>query len=157
MAKLTFKKLGQIVAIAVLCLSLWGCGLVNPRPPRAVVEAAIAQKLSQTQAVLYRQFESSVDPADLAQVGSIRISDHHWTTLANQPAVEVAGTYHLKGGQLTAAQRRQTRDFDLYLQRGESKEQWLLLEPVLARSGEVLQWQPTPLIKPEAVSPASPA
>ncbi|PSN13357.1 hypothetical protein C7293_16235 [filamentous cyanobacterium CCT1] len=152
MATLTFKRLGRIVAIALLCLSLWSCGLVNPRPPRAVVEMAIAQKLSQTQAVLYRQLESSVDPADLAQVGRIRISDHHWTTLANQPAVEVAGTYHLKGGQLTAAQRRQTRDFDLYLRRGDSKDQWLLLEPVLGRSGEVLRWQSTPLVKPEAAS-----
>ncbi|MGG6239400.1 hypothetical protein ACQ4N7_12270 [Nodosilinea sp. AN01ver1] len=153
MATLTFKKLGRIVAIAVLCLSLWSCGLVNPRPPKAVVELAIAQKLAQTQAVLYRQFGSAVDPADLAQVGRIRISDHHWTTLANQPAVEVSGTYHLKGGQLTVAQRRQTRDFDLYLRRGDSKDQWLLLEPVLARSGEVLRWQPTPLIEPEAASP----
>ncbi|PSR19290.1 hypothetical protein C8255_03115 [filamentous cyanobacterium CCP3] len=153
MATLTFKKLGRIVAIAVLCLSLVSCGLVNPRPPRAVVEMAIAQKLSQTQAVLYRQFASSVDPADRAQVGRIRISDHHWTTLDNQPAVEVAGTYHLKGGQLTAAQRRQTRDFDLYLRRGDSKDQWLLLEPVLVRSEEVLRWQSTPLIKPEVTSP----
>ncbi|MGB3309040.1 MAG: hypothetical protein WBG32_21145 [Nodosilinea sp.] len=155
MATLTFRKLGRMVAIAVVCLSLWGCGLVNPRPPRAVVEMAIAQKLSQTQAVLYRQLESSVDPADLAQAGRIRIADHHWTTLASQPAVEVAGTYHLKGGQLTAAQRRQTRAFDLYLQR-DSKDQWLLLEPVLARSGEVLQWQSTPLFKPVAASPGDP-
>ena len=154
MATLTFKRLGQIVAIAVLCLSLVSCVLMIRRPPRAVVELAIAQKLAQTQAVLYRQFEPSVDPADLSQVGRIRIADHHWTTLANQPAVEVAGTYHLKGGQLTAAQRRQTRDFDLYLRRGDSKDQWLLLEPVLARSGEVLRWQSTPLNEPEADSPA---
>lgn len=157
MATLTFRKLGRIVAIAVLCLSLWSCGLVNPGPPRTVVEMAIAQKLAQTQAVLYRQFESSVDSGDLAQVDRIRISDHHWTTLADQPAVEIAGTYHLKGGQLTRAQRSQTRAFDLYLQRGDSKDQWLLLEPMLGRSGEVLRWQPTPLLQPEAASPNNPA
>ncbi|MBE9157463.1 hypothetical protein IQ265_11600 [Nodosilinea sp. LEGE 06152] len=152
MAMLTFKKLGRLVAIAVLCLSLWSCGLVNPRPPRAVVEMAIAQKLSQTQAVLYRQLESAISSSELAQVGSIRIADHHWTTLANQPAVEVAGTYHLKGGQLTAAQRRQTRAFDLYLRRGDSKDQWLMLEPVLGRSGEALRWQSTPLTQPHVAS-----
>ncbi len=131
------------VLIGILCLSLLGCGLVNPRPPRAVVERAIAQKLSQTQAVLYRQFESA--PTVRAEVGRIRITDHHWTELAGQPTVEVAGTYHLKGGNLTSAQRSQTREFDLYLQRGATKDQWRLLEPVSAQRGAPLKWQATPL------------
>ncbi|WP_035985585.1 hypothetical protein [Leptolyngbya sp. KIOST-1] len=144
----------RILIIGILCFCLGSCGLVNPRPPRAVVETAIAQKLSQTQAVLYRQLDATTAPGDLAQVGRIRITDHHWTTLANQPAVEVAGTYHLRGGALTAAQRRQTRNFDLYLRRGDSQDQWLLLEPVLGRSSEVLRWQSTPLFQPETDSPA---
>lgn len=148
MATLTFPNLGRIVAIAVLCLSLWGCGLVNPPPPKAVVEMAIAQKLTQTQAMLYRQLDASIDPADRAQVGRIRITDHHRTSLGQQPAVEVAGTYHLKGGLLTGAQRRQTRPFDLYL-RDDGNDQWRLLEPVLEPSGEVLRWQSTPLIEAE--------
>ncbi|MGB3202968.1 MAG: hypothetical protein WBA99_18830 [Nodosilinea sp.] len=152
MATLTFQKLGRIVAIAVLCLSLWSCGLVNPRPPRAVVEMAIAQKLSQTQAMLYRQLDAAVDPADLAQVGRIRITDHHRITLGQQSAVEVVGIYHLTGGPLTGAQRRQTRPFDLYLQRNDGNDQWLLLEPVLGRSGEVLRWQSTPLLEPNPAS-----
>lgn len=139
------SRVGRIVAIALVCLSLWGCGIVNPRPPRAVVEAAIAQKLFQTQAVLYRQL-APIDSTDLAQVGRIRVTNHHWTTLADRPAVEVVGTYHLKGGQLTTAQRRQTRSFDLYLQRGTSKELWLLLDPVLGQSDDILSWQPTPLL-----------
>ncbi|WP_017298485.1 hypothetical protein [Nodosilinea nodulosa] len=147
MKKLASKTVMQIMAIALMCLSLLGCGLINPRPPRTVVEAAIAQKLSQTQAVLYRQLAPAIPPADLAQVGRIRITDHHWTTLAGQPAVEVTGSYHLKGGQLTSAQRRQTREFDLYLQRGDTKQSWLLLEPSLAKSGEILRWQSTPVLR----------
>ncbi|MGB3138889.1 MAG: hypothetical protein WBB18_18915 [Nodosilinea sp.] len=151
MAKLS-SRLGRFVAIAAVCLLLWGCGIVNPRPPRAAVEAAIAQKLIQTQTVLYRQ-PAPADFTELAQVGRLRIADHHWITLANKPAVEVVGTYHLKGGQLTAAQRRQTRSFDLYLQRGASKEEWLLLEP-LGRLGEVPQWQTMPLSAPNQASSA---
>lgn len=134
------------VLIGMLCLSLLGCGLINPRPPRAVVESAIAQKLSQTQAVLYRQFDS--DPADRAEVGRIRIADHRWTELVGQPTVEVTGTYHLRGGRLTSAQRRQTREFDIYLQRGATKDQWRLLEPVSAQSGDGLKWQAIPLSIP---------
>ena len=147
MGKLRLIKPVRTIVVAILCLSLWGCGLVSPRPPRAVVEAAIAQKLSQTQAILYRQVAPAIPSPELAQVGSLRIANHHWTTLADQPAVEVAGTYHLKGGALTAAQRRQTRAFDLYLQHGPTKNQWLLLEPVPTKSGEPLRWQSTPLLK----------
>ncbi|PZV06978.1 MAG: hypothetical protein DCF32_08535 [Leptolyngbya sp.] len=132
------------VLMALLCLSLLGCGLINPSPPRAVVEGAIAQKLSQTQAVLYRQFAAA--PTERAQVGHIRITDHHWTEIAGQPTVEVAGTYHLKGGNLTSAQRHQTRDFDVYLQRGATKDQWLLLEPIPNQSSDALRWQAIPLL-----------
>ncbi|MBD2108069.1 hypothetical protein [Nodosilinea sp. FACHB-13] len=132
------------VLISVLCLSLLGCGLVNPKPPRAVVEGAIAQKLSQTQTVLYRQFSSA--PTDRAEVGRIRITDHHWSEIAGQPTVEVAGTYHLRGGNLTSAQRSQTRDFEVYLQRGATKDQWLLLEPVPNQTSDALQWQTTPVL-----------
>ena len=139
---------GRWIVIGLLCLVLLGCGVINPRPPRVVVEGAIAQKLSQTQALLYRQFgrQFRADPADLAQVGRIRIADHHWTEIAGQPAVEVAGTYHLKGGGLTSAQRRQTRDFDLYLRRGTTPDQWLLLEAAPAPLGESLRWVATPII-----------
>ena len=152
MSKLASIRPVRWVVIGVLCLSLLGCGLINPRPPRAVVEGAIAQKLSQTQALLYRQFgqqagrQFRADPADLAQVGRIRIADHHWTEIAGQPAVEVAGTYHLKGGGLTNAQRRQTRDFNLYLRRGATPDQWLLLEAAPAQPGESLRWLATPII-----------
>lgn len=132
------------VLIGVLCLSLLGCGLINPRPPRAVVEGAIAQKLAQTQAVLYRQFAAA--PTDRTQVGRIRVTDHHWTELAGQPTVEVVGTYHLKGGSLTNAQRNQTREFDVYLQRGATKDQWLLLEPINVQSKDAPKWQAIPLL-----------
>jgi hypothetical protein len=157
MSKLASIRPIRWVVIGVLCLSLLGCGLINPRPPRVVVEGAIAQKLSQTQAILYRQFGAA--PADLAQVGRLRITDHHWTEIAGQPTVEVAGTYHLKGGGLTSAQRRQTRDFDVYLQRGTAKDQWLLLEPAPAQPGASLQWRATPidLSLRDSAAPVAPA
>jgi hypothetical protein len=134
----------RIIVIVGLCLSLWSCGLVNPRPPRAVIESAIAQKLSQTQAVLYRQL-SPAAPDELTQLSRIRITDHHWTTVAGEPTVDVVGTYRLKGGGLSGAQRRQTRNFEVYLQRGENEGQWRLVEPAIARVGEPVQWQSTPL------------
>ncbi|MBE9136390.1 hypothetical protein IQ254_04095 [Nodosilinea sp. LEGE 07088] len=130
--------------VLLLCLSLWSCGLVNPRPPRAVIESAIAHKLSQTQAVLYRQLTPAA-PDELAQVGRIRITAHQWTAVAGQPTAAVVGTYHLKGGGLSGAQRRQTRNFEVYLQRGDAKGQWRLVEPAIARAGEPVQWQMTPL------------
>lgn len=143
MEKLASLRPLRWLVMGMLCLSLLGCGLINPRPPRAVVEGAIAQKLSQTQALLYRHLKA--DPADLAQVGRIRITDHHWIEIAGQPAVEVAGTYHLKGGELTSAQRSQTRDFDLYLRRDTTPDQWLLLESAPAEPGEPLRWLATPI------------
>jgi hypothetical protein len=152
MGTLTTIQPGRRVLLVLLglalCLNLWGCGLVNPSPPRAVVEAAIAQKLSQTQAVLYRQIAPALSTTDLAQVSRISIADHHWTAIANQPAVAVTGTYQLKGGSLTAAQRRQTRSFDLYLRRGEAKDQWLLLEPVPDSGEGDVPWRTTPLTRP---------
>lgn len=138
----------RLVVIVGLCLALWGCGIVNPRPPRAVIESAIAQKLAQTQAILYRQFNTSTAPENLSQVGRLRVTDHHWTTVAGQSVVEVEGTYHLKGGSLTGAQRRQNLNFDVYLQRGDVKDQWLLLEPAPTPSGEPLRWLSTPLLPP---------
>ncbi|OKH50101.1 hypothetical protein NIES30_05210 [Phormidium tenue NIES-30] len=119
-----------------------------------MVEGAIAQKLSQTQAVLYRQFAAA--PTDRTQVGRIRITDHHWTELSGQPTVEVVGTYHLKGGSLTNAQRGQTREFDVYLQRGATKDQWLLLEPVNVQSGDSPKWQAIPLLTASENGPENP-
>ena len=144
MRKLATLRPMRLVVIVGLCLTLWGCGLVNPRPPRAVVESAIAQKLSQTQAILYRQLAPTT-PDQLAQVGRIRITDHHWMTLAGQPTADVVGTYHLKGGELSRAQKRQTRDFEVYLQRGEVKGQWRLLEPAIAAGETTVQWRAIPL------------
>ncbi|WP_317034631.1 hypothetical protein [Nodosilinea sp. E11] len=159
MAKLALLRPMRWLLVGVMCLALLGCGLTNPRPPRAVIEGAIAQKLAQTQAILYRQITPAAAATDLAQVGRLRIADHHWTEVAGQPTVEVAGTYHLKGGSLTAAQRRQTRDFDVYLRRGDTKEQWLLLEPTSSQPGEALRWRATPILlaEPKAPQPSTPS
>ncbi len=118
------------VLVGILCLSLLGCGLINPRPPRAVVEGAIAQKLSQTQAVLHRQLSSSDAQANTLQVSHIRITDHRPLALAGQSAVEVSGTYQLQGAGLSKAQQRQTRPFDIYLHRENAETEWILVDPV---------------------------
>lgn len=147
------------VVLLVLCLSLWGCGLVNPRPPRAVIEGAIAQTLSQTQTILYRELTPAAGAAGLAQVSGIRIRDHHWSSLANQPGtqqpmVEVVGTYHLKGGGLTPPQRRQVRAFDIYLQRGSTQDDWRLLAPRINDVSASPQWITVPVRR--SPSPADP-
>ena len=151
------------VVLLVLCLSLWGCGLVNPRPPRAVIEGAIAQTLTQTQTILYRELAPAAGAAGLAQVSGIRIRDHHWTSLDNQPVVEVVGTYHLKGGGLASPQRRQVRAFDIYLQRGSTQADWRLLAPSIDDVSASPQWIALPIRQPPspkdspAESPKDPA
>jgi hypothetical protein len=116
-----------MVVIAVLCLSLWSCGVVNPSPARAVVADAIAHKVAQTQALLTRQLALPEEAP--AQVGSVKITHHHWTTIGNQPVVALEGTYRLQGGGWARSQQRQTRPFSLYLQRGDSKDQWIVVDP----------------------------
>ncbi len=129
MERLPRINLGRLILGLVLCLSLWGCGVVNSQPPKAVVEQAIAEKVAQTQSLLSRQLSPSTDISSPAQVGRVNITEHRWTTVADQPAVQIDGTYRLQGGGLTKAQQRQDRDFSLYLKRGETKDQWILVEP----------------------------
>jgi hypothetical protein len=129
MARLKAINLGRLILGLLLCLSLWGCGVVNPQPPKAAVESAIAQKVAQTQSLLSRQLALREESSSPAQVGRVKVTGHHWTTIANQPAVEVEGTYQLQGGGLTRAQQRQERDFSLYLKRGDTKDEWILVEP----------------------------
>ena len=119
----------KYLIIIGLCLSLWGCGLAKPKPPRAAVETAIAQKIAQTQILLRGQQPSPDTAADPFRVGSVKITHHQWTALAEQPVVEVEGTYRLFGGNLSRAQQRQARAFDLYLQRGATEEDWILVDP----------------------------
>ncbi|NJL45860.1 MAG: hypothetical protein HC922_09395 [Leptolyngbyaceae cyanobacterium SM2_3_12] len=40
------------------------------------------------------------------------------------------GTYQLRGDSLGRGQRRQTRAFEIYLQRGDVKDQWVWVDPV---------------------------
>lgn len=118
--------------LLVLCGLIWGCGLVNPAPPRAVVAAAVAQKVAQTQVALQQQLGVVAAPGsvDLPQASGIHVTGHRWMTLNNQPAVVVNGTYRLKGGGLGWGQQRQTRPFSLYLRRiGE--DQWVAVDPLL--------------------------
>jgi len=118
----------KYLIIIGLCLSLWGCGLTKPKPPRAAVETAIAQKIAQTQALLHGQRPTSDTSAAPFQVSSVKITHHQWTTLADQPVVEVEGTYRLTGERLSRAQQRQARAFDLYLQQGATDTDWTLVD-----------------------------
>ena len=79
--------------LLVLCGLIWGCGLVNPAPPRAVVAEAVAQKVAQTQVLLQQQWGVVVAPGsvDLPQASGIHVTGHRWMTLNNQPAVVVNG------------------------------------------------------------------
>ncbi|QQE66904.1 hypothetical protein GFS31_36080 [Leptolyngbya sp. BL0902] len=116
-----------------LCGVLWGCGWVNPAPPRSVVAEAVAQKVAQTQADLQRQLGLGADGEARAvpQASGIRITEHHWIALEPQPAVAVSGTYHLRGGGIGWGQQRQTRPFTLYL-RPVEKDVWVVVDPAVA-------------------------
>lgn len=116
--------------LLVLCGVLWGCGWVNPAPPRSVVAEAVAQKVAQTQVELQRQLGLGADGEAMAvpQASGIHITEHHWITIDQQPAVAVSGTYHLKGGGLGWGQQRQTRPFTLYL-RPVDKDVWVAVDP----------------------------
>ncbi len=154
------KKLASIrplrwLVMGMLCLSLLGCGVINPTPPRAVVESAIAQRLAQAQAVFDRQpITSSSEPrstgltADLptpAQVGGVHIDHHDRVDVGGQWALEVTGTYRLRAGGLTNAQRRQARPFDIYLQR-DRQDRWYLLTPEIEAASTSAQWRTIPLL-----------
>jgi hypothetical protein len=94
-----------------------------------VIEQAVAQKLMATQALLRTQLPGNSEATNSFEIGKVTVTSSHRVSLNNQAAVEVEGTYTLKGGSLNRAQRQQARPFELYLQQGEDKEQWLLLEP----------------------------
>lgn len=113
------------VALGLVCLLLGGCALVSPKPPKAVVAAAIAQQLAQTQAI----FRSTAASPAAAQVSGIQIAEHRRVAVAGQPAVAVSGTYRLSEKTLSIAQKRQSRPFSLYLQPDKGQNQWRLLAP----------------------------
>lgn len=125
------RQIFRVGLLLVFCGGLWGCGLVNPAPPRSVVAVAVAQKVAQTQVTLQQQLGlgTATEAIDLPQASGIHVTGHHWITLNNQPAVEVNGTYHLKGGGLGWGQQRQTRPFSLYLRRA-GEDQWAVVDPL---------------------------
>jgi hypothetical protein len=119
----------HLLLLLFLCFSLTGCSFFNSGPSTAAVEQAIAQKLVQTQGVLRSQLSTEESSSKPFQVGKVSVSRQHKVMVGQQAAVEVEGTYTLKGGTLSRSQRQQQRPFDLYLQRGAETDQWLLLEP----------------------------
>ncbi len=134
-----------LLLIILLCLSLTGCGFFHPGPPKAVVEKAVAQKLVQTQELLRSQLASGGDAPKPLAVGQVKVSSKGSVTVGGQSAIEVQGTYTLKGGDLSRAQRQQSRPFDLYMQPGSDEDPWRLLEPDFAGVDQQPRWQFTPL------------
>lgn len=130
--------------LALLCLILTGCGFFNPGPPSAVVEKAVAQKLVQTQELLRSQLSNPTDASSF-EIGRVKVDAKHNVTLDDRSVVEVEGTYTLKGGDLSRAQRRQQRPFEVLLQRGSEEEQWLLLEPNASGASNRQGWIAVPL------------
>ena len=141
------------LVVGVLCLALGSCGLLSPRPPQAVVEDAIAQRLAQAQAVFDGQPIASFNnpatnnPATLtsAQVGGVHIDHYNRVEVGGQWALEVTGTYRLRAGDLSNAQRRQARPFDIYLQR-DRQDRWYLLTPEIEAASTSAQWRTIPLL-----------
>jgi hypothetical protein len=136
----------RLVLLLTLCGSLLGCSVFNPGPPAAVVQQAVAQKLWQTQSLLRAQLSGQALVESTFEVGKVKVNAHHPVSLGQVSAVEVEGTYTLKGGDLSRAQRRQLRPFDIYLQRGPEKDQWRLLEPTSTTAG----WTAIPLTPAQA-------
>lgn len=93
-----------------------------------MVAEAVAQRVAQTQVALQQQLGQSSEATPFPQASGIHITQHHWTSLNDQPAVVVEGTYHLKGGGLGWGQQRQARPFSLYLRRS-GEDQWVLVDP----------------------------
>jgi hypothetical protein len=155
MGKLTSISPLRWLVVGVLCLSLGSCGIFNPRPPHAIVEAAIAQRLAQAQVVFdgqpiasFNQPSSSAPTANLpasTQVGGVRVDHYHRVNVGEQWALEVTGTYRLRSGDLSKAQRRQARPFDIYLQR-DRQERWYLLTPEIEAASTSAQWRTIPLL-----------
>jgi len=135
----------HLLLLLFLCFSLTGCSVFNAGPPTAVVERAIAQKLEQTQGVLRSQLSTEESSSNPFQVGKVSVSRQHQVLVGSQAAVEVEGTYTLKGGTLSRRQRQQQRPFDLYLKKGGKTDQWLLLEPGVGTKVGESSWQAIPV------------
>jgi len=118
-----------LLLVLTLCVLLSSCSWINPGPAKTVVEQAIAQKLMATQTLLRTQLPGESEATNPFAIGRVTVTSTRQISLDNQAAVEVEGTYTLKGGNLSRAQRQQVSPFNLYLQQGEDKEQWWLLEP----------------------------
>ena len=110
-----------------------------------VVEKALAQKLVQTQGLLRSQLAGEDISTNPFSVGRVRVSSKRNVSLDWQSAIEVEGTYTLKGRDLSRSQQQQLRPFDIYLQRGSEEDQWLLLEPRSTGRAAQREWQAIPL------------
>lgn len=134
MARLTTMLPLQFLLVALLCLGLWSCAGVDAKPPEAAVTAAIAQKLERTQSLLSRQLALTEGTLTNPRVDQVIIAHYHWTTLEHHRVVQVQGTYQLKGAGLSRSQQRQSRPFEVYLERREAQDGngWKEIEPTPA-------------------------
>lgn len=117
----------RLLLVVFLCFCLVGCGLIYPNPPKSVVASAVADKLSQTQAILFHQLELPDQPQAQITVRQVRITKHHWTIMEHQSVLQVWGTYRLSGSGW--GQQPRPQPFTIYLQRDKNQHQWLFFQP----------------------------
>lgn len=123
------RRCWRSLLAVTLVLLLTGCGLAAPKPPTAAVEAALMQQITQTQTLLHANLGATDAPLSQYQVGRVKIQHQQSLTLDHHPAVEVRGTYTLKGDRLSRSQRQQSRPFTLYLTQSSDQTNWTLIQP----------------------------
>jgi antitoxin YefM len=124
----SWRRCCRFAVLLVLCGSLLGCGLLNPWPPKAIVQQAIAQKLDQTQSLLNTKISGVKATADSFRIGRVNVQSRRSVLLNGKSAVAVAGTYTIKGGNLAWSQRRQPRPFEILIRQGDTQDQWQLVD-----------------------------
>ena len=85
-------RIGLTVALGIV---LSGCSLLSKNPPQSIIEAAIAQQVSQTQQALNQQFKASAN-APTVTIDRIEVHQRQSAATSSGTRYQVTGTCDLE-------------------------------------------------------------
>jgi len=129
--------MGRLLAGALVLLCLSGCAW-GGGPSKAVVADAIATQLQQTRQELAQTLKG--DPTSSFQITDITITQRQPTAIAGYSALQLRGTYTLKGRYLNRSLKQPDNPFEIYLTPTADGKTWQLLRPTLASDDTEPTW-----------------
>lgn len=115
------------LALVSLLVVLTGCGHFGG-PPDSAVEAALTQRLMETQQAIQQQLSADAAPAPF-QITRVKVEHTQRVNLSGQTAYRVSGTYTLKGQYLSRNLRQSSNPFEIYLRPGPEEDSWQGFQP----------------------------